>query len=164
LVALLCIESNNIAHAASASAAALLSATAKTNFPLQNYLGEDGSQPGSAKDALRSAAAAAAESPRAPGGLSDRADVPTRRRSSYAGDGSAKASHGQHSELSWGVVGFPRSSRLSHDASEGAPRSTPRWVDCCVLSPACLCHSLCNLGRNQALNEVGVHWVPASAV
>lgn len=76
------------------------------------------------KDNSAAAAAAVAESPRAPGGPAGGADVPGRRRSSHAGDASAKASQAQHSELSWGALGLPRSSRLSHDASEGAPR----WV------------------------------------
>lgn len=89
---------------------------AKTNFPIQNYLG-GGSAAAGGRD---TSAAVAAESPKAPGG----ADVPGRRRSSHAGDASAKASQAQHSELSWGALGLSRSARLSQDASEGAPR----WV------------------------------------
>jgi hypothetical protein len=87
---------------------------AKTNFPIQNYLG--GGTVAGSKD---NSAAAAAESPMAPGGgVHGGADVPGRRRSSYAGDASARASQAQQqSELSWGALG-----RLSHDASEGAPR------------------------------------------
>lgn len=94
--------------------------SAKTNFPIQNYLGGGGGGRGGG-DGSAAAAAAAAESPMAPGGG---ADAPGRRRSSHAGDATAKGNQAQHSELSWGALGLPRSARLSHDAagSEGAPR------------------------------------------
>jgi len=93
--------------------------TAKTNFPIQDYLG------GGTMVSTKPADTSAAQSPKAPGVPGAVPDVPGgRRRSSYAGDASAKGSQAQHSELSWGALGLPRSARLSHDAgvSEGAPR------------------------------------------
>jgi hypothetical protein len=90
---------------------------AKTNFPIQDYLG--GGTIGGSRD---NSAAAAAESPRAPGGIKGGADALGRRRSSCAGDASAKGGQAQQSDLSWGALGMSRSARLSHDASEGAPR------------------------------------------
>jgi hypothetical protein len=93
--------------------------TAKTNFPIQNYLGGGGKGGGSA------------ETPHVPGGEPGAAAAAAgggRRRSSHTGEAKAGGGYNaqQHPEAAWGgVAGGPHAARLSYDAC-GSDAGMPR--------------------------------------